>query len=735
MAEAGTITFNTALDNGQLEADLKQAEREVDELKRKLEKNESSKNAIADKLSEARGEIAETEAEIQRLADRLIELEALRETDPLAAEARAEAVTEEFVKQAQIYDKQLDGAEALEKKWGELDRQTQKYTADLDAARKRQADLGAQYSKSMKGANLTEGVKGATAQMDAFSNRLTKMAKKVFVFAIIAKGLRTIKAYIGDALAENELFQASWGNLKATIQGVVNFIATALAPALSGFINMVAAMITTLARAVDSIFKTNISEAIAHAKAAAQAVTKQEKATKKLGKAAKQAGNELMAFDEINAMTAETADESAEGVDAEADTGAGGIDWDAFDVGKIDEKLAEIMLIVGAALIAFGAVLAFSGINIPLGLTLMAIGALMVYTAYEEQWDQLPQEVRDAINTALVITGIVLLVFGAVLAFSGVAIPMGIGLMLAGVALLYTAAALNWDSLPDEVKAAITTVMVILGASLLAIGAVLAFSGVNIPLGIGLMLAGAASLAAAAALNWDELPDNIRETVTTLLVIIGATLIVIGIILICTGVGIPLGVGCILAGVASLVAAAAINWDYLKDKVKEMWDGIVRFWDQNIAQIFTWEWWQNLFKSIVNGLIYAVNTGLDAFGGFINSIAEGISDILNFFGVKGFSFHVRMPQIPYLAEGAVIPPNRKFMAVLGDQTNGRNLEAPEDLIRQIVREESGGGSEMLNVLYMMLDAIRDGSTIYVDKQVLGRVAGQEIASMARMSGV
>jgi len=47
--------------------------------------------------------------------------------------------------------------------------------------------------------------------------------------------------------------------------------------------------------------------------------------------------------------------------------------------------------------------------------------------------------------------------------------------------------------------------------------------------------------------------------------------------------------------------------------------------------------------------------------------------------------------MPGLATGAVIPPNRKFVAVLGDQTNGRNLEAPEDLIRQIVREESGGG--------------------------------------------
>lgn len=48
--------------------------------------------------------------------------------------------------------------------------------------------------------------------------------------------------------------------------------------------------------------------------------------------------------------------------------------------------------------------------------------------------------------------------------------------------------------------------------------------------------------------------------------------------------------------------------------------------------------------------------------------------------------------IPALATGAVIPPNGEFLAVLGDQRNGRNLEAPEGLLRQIVREEGGGGA-------------------------------------------
>ena len=61
---------------------------------------------------------------------------------------------------------------------------------------------------------------------------------------------------------------------------------------------------------------------------------------------------------------------------------------------------------------------------------------------------------------------------------------------------------------------------------------------------------------------------------------------------------------------------------------------------------------------------------------------------------------VELPRakIPYLATGAVIPPNAPFVAMLGDQTHGRNLEAPEDLIRKIVREESGSSRELIPYL-------------------------------------
>lgn len=104
----------------------------------------------------------------------------------------------------------------------------------------------------------------------------------------------------------------------------------------------------------------------------------------------------------------------------------------------------------------------------------------------------------------------------------------------------------------------------------------------------------------------------------------------------------------------------------------------------------------------MNSVISIVNSAISS----INYSISGIESAMNFgpweiptaFGSRIIGFHAtfpRVPRIPYLASGAVIPPNKEFMAVLGDQKQGNNIEAPEGLIRRIVREESGrnGGNK------------------------------------------
>jgi len=98
---------------------------------------------------------------------------------------------------------------------------------------------------------------------------------------------------------------------------------------------------------------------------------------------------------------------------------------------------------------------------------------------------------------------------------------------------------------------------------------------------------------------------------------------------------------------------------------------------------------------ILNGLLIGFANGINGIVNALNTIQITIPDWVPLLGGKNFGVslpNVSAPQIPLLATGAVIPPNAPFMAVVGDQRSGTNIEAPEALIRQIVREEVGGMS-------------------------------------------
>lgn len=144
----------------------------------------------------------------------------------------------------------------------------------------------------------------------------------------------------------------------------------------------------------------------------------------------------------------------------------------------------------------------------------------------------------------------------------------------------------------------------------------------------------------------------------------------------------------------------------LDEWVKDAWESVKQFWTENISPIFTKKWWEDLGKTCINGLISGFEGGingiLSAFESMINWIVDGLNkisfDIPDWLG--GGTFGINLPRanfgrvsIPRLAQGAIIPPNREFLAVLGDQKQGTNIEAPADLIKQKVMEamiEMGG---------------------------------------------
>lgn len=149
-------------------------------------------------------------------------------------------------------------------------------------------------------------------------------------------------------------------------------------------------------------------------------------------------------------------------------------------------------------------------------------------------------------------------------------------------------------------------------------------------------------------------------------------------------------------GVAGI--APQVLFDLIKSifgTMKNVFIGIMNF----IKYAFTGDWrnaWQsvkNIFSSIMSGIGDVVRAPINGIISMVNQAIGAINNLIR--GVNRIP-HVNIPtigRIPHLASGAVIPPNQEFLAMLGDQKSGNNIEAPESLIRKIVREESGGGGK------------------------------------------
>ena len=147
-------------------------------------------------------------------------------------------------------------------------------------------------------------------------------------------------------------------------------------------------------------------------------------------------------------------------------------------------------------------------------------------------------------------------------------------------------------------------------------------------------------------------------------------------------------------------------WTGLSDRVGDIWNGIVN----------TVKGAVNSLIGFINGMISAVVGGLNSAIDALNSLSVDIPDWVPVVGGNrlGFSIgHVTAPQIPYLAQGAVIPANREFLAVLGDQSHGTNVEAPLDTIKQAVAEvmedfqagQMAGFEAVVSVLREILSAV------------------------------
>lgn len=255
---------------------------------------------------------------------------------------------------------------------------------------------------------------------------------------------------------------------------------------------------------------------------------------------------------------------------------------------------------------------------------------------------------------------------------------------------------------------------------------------------IGKILAGVGLVAAGFILlgsGFRDAAENGMNLENTLTMIAGIIATGLGISLL-TGSWIPL----LIAGILGLLVAITSltgNGGAMIDGLKQTFGGLIDF----ITGVFTGNWgkaWNGLVsagRGAVNVLISIINSLIDLAAAALNLIQIDIPDWVPMIGGRHFGINIQNPpKIPYLAQGAVIPPNREFLAVLGDQRHGNNIEAPEDLIRKIVREETagmGGSDRLVQLMEILIDTVEN---IEVGDETIGKAAARYTRSTARARG-
>lgn len=535
-----------------------------------------------------------------------------------------------------------------------IDSRLQAAEIDLDGAKMKAGEVSDRIREAEANTSrFGDATETAGIRMQKLVTRVEKLAKRVFIFSMITAALRGVRTWLVEIVKSDQEASAAMAQLKGALLTLAQPLVQVLVPAFTMLVRVIAAVVTQIARLVAAISGKSLSGAAASAKA----LNAQTKALKGTGKAAKDAGKSLASFDEINQLSS-----SSSG-------GGGGASADAIapDFSFMDEvdgrlkKIADAVIFIGAGLAAW---------------KLSSLLPGMLGTVAKK--------------------------------LAGIALAVG-GLMLL------------WDGLSDAWNNGVdwgNLIEILGGAAAAALGLYLTFGKVGA--GIGLIVAGATMVVTA----FRDIIDSGVNLKNTLLLIAGIVATGLGFFVL-TGSVIPL----VIAGIASIVTAILAWTGNLGDFVagiKQIFSGLAEF----IGSVFTGDMdaafngltnivkgFANTVLSIVNAIIGVATKALNWIISKLNSISFDIPGWVP--GVGGKTFGVNIPmipdyKIPALAQGAVIPPNREFLAVLGDQRSGTNIETPLATMVQAFKQalaESGysGSSEAVLVL---------------DRDVLGRVVYQ-----------
>lgn len=604
----------------------------------------------------------------------------------------------------------------------QINQQIKDYQKSLSAVKTQTETL------SEKTSSISPAMDAMNKRVSKFSMRLREVVRSALIFTVISQGLASLREWFGKVIKTNDEATAAIGRLKGALLTLVQPLVNVIIPAFTVFVNVLSRIITAIANVVSMLFGSTIKQSAQ----AAEGLNKETEALEGVGAAADEASGALAGFDEINQLAGESKDG---GGGTAGNNIAPTFDFEEQDTGILD-KILNLVKLIGTALLYWKIPAQFrNGLKTLLGLFLALDGAIeFIRNTFDAwvngvTWDNL---LGMLLRAAELVAGL-WLVFGRVGA--------AVGLIVTGLTMLVT-------GFRDAYENGWNLQNLILSiAGILATGAGIAlFTGSWIPM----LIAGIAAIVLAITTAYGQgeaLLNGIRMILQGFIDFFVGVFTgnieqaVAGI----TGIfdGLNIAVTAIFDAIETMIQSF-LDWldektggvlspiiDTIKNLFSSAFDGIrttVTNVISAIEQIFTglvqfiggvfsgdwdlaWEGIKNIFKGAWNGIVSVIESAINLIISGINKLLDGLQaltafelpDWLGGYSFKGINIpRISKVSIPRLAQGAVIPPNREFLAVLGDQRSGTNIEAPLDTIKQAVveamREVGGQGNGTITVV-------------------------------------
>lgn len=697
----GSIEFSVELDAKNAEKELQRLKVSIVKLEAELRAQTARKTALEAEMEAAGVAADNANAKLQELLRRREQMNNPSAGGDLTYEdfgAGRKALDAE-IKEQQAIVKGLekdfnDAANAVDKMNAKIDETTAKIGASQEIA----GELTKQLAEMPEPMEISSRL---TAELDKrfskLTTRISGLFKRVFFFTLITAGLRSIRSWIGEVIKGNDEARAALGRLEGALMTLAAPLIQVLIPAFVQFVDLLTRAAAIAAQGVALLLGTTLQEA----KDSAAALEAENAALNGTQKSADKAKRALASFDEINKLT------------FGKDSGSGtqeitpSFDFEGTDSGTL-ERILALATAIGTAIAGWKLGTALAGADIMKSIAMMALlyAAVLLVSGIFDMWQN--SVTFDNLTRALI--GLLGLAVALYAAFGPVA--AAIGLIVGGLALLaagFRDAFENGFTLQNTLAIIAGTLATGLGISILtgslipaliaavaaALLAVVVAFGEGERLLAGLKMAWQGTLTFIKGLlagDLEQMKQGIRGFFDGIRSIGDAVINAMRNMWGSFFSWLDEKTGGKISTLLSLwESALGYGVERIRqtiggavEQLKEQFMGLVEF----IKGVFSKDWdlaWQGV-KDIFAGAINAVLQKIEDFANnainTVNSILNAINSVGGKLGLNINLGNLPTIRVPKLAEGAVIPPNSSFLAMLGDQTSGVNIETPLDTMVQ-----------------------------------------------------